>query len=304
MRYTQRQRKVLLKVHRLMKKQKIWVTLSLAMAILTTILLSAALPRLELHPGSLFEATTIAELKALLAQFRFYRGTFLVFFAMLLILVFAWYLYAGRKAPSPPPTPRKKKSSLITLLQIIFWAIAILIIRRQLVEGQLQLNLSNLLDSPSMPEAVQPTPINPNVPDWFAFIFGLALFLVIMALAWRAWQRRKRPARGTLELLYDEAFNARQALQAGENLRNVILRCYYEMGQAVDRQRGVRRKEDMTPREFERRLLEIGLPAGPVAQLTRLFEAVRYGAKQPGEQAERQAVECLEAIVQASGRSV
>jgi len=285
-----------------MTKQKLWLAITLTVAIFTTLLLSTALPRMELHSGSLFEASTIAELKALLAQFRFYRDTFIVFFGMLLILVFAWYLYAGRKAPSPPPAPRKKKSIIITLIQIIFWFFAIYIIRRQLFEGQLQINLANLLNNPSIPEPVQPEPINPNIPDWFAFVFGLVLFLVVMALVWRLWQRRKRPGQEALELLYDEALSAKKALQAGESFRNVILRCYYEMGQVVDHQRGVRRKEDMTPREFERKLVEIGLPAEPVAQLTRLFEAVRYGSKQPGEQAERQAIECLDAIVRASGR--
>jgi hypothetical protein len=285
-----------------MTKQKIWLSITLVVAIFTTLLLSIALPRLEFQPGSLLEASTIAELKALLAQFRFYRDTFLVFFALLLILVFAWYLYSGRKAPSPPPAPRKKRNLFITLIQIIFWAIALIIIRRQLMEGPLQLNLANILNNPSIPEPVQPEAINPNIPDWFAFVFGLVLFLVVIFLAWRAWQRRKRPGQGALGLLYDEALSAKNALQAGESFRNVILRCYYEMGQVVDRQRGVRRKEDMTPREFERRLVEIGLPAEPVAQLTRLFEAVRYGSKQPGEQAERQAIECLDAIIRASGR--
>ena len=283
-----------------MKKNKIWLSITLVVAILTTVILSIALPRLEFQPGSLFEARTIAELRALLAQFRFYRDTFLTFFAMLLILLFAWYLYAGRKAPSPPPAPRKKRNSLITLIQIIFWVIAIIIIRRQLIEGQLQLNLANLLNNPLATETVQADAIHPSIPDWFTFTFGLVLFLIVMALAWRSWQRRKRPGQGALGLLYNEALSAKKALQGGESFRNVIMRCYYEMGQVVDRQRGVRRKEDMTPREFERRLVEIGLPAGPVAQLTRLFEAVRYGSKQPGEQAERQAIECLDAIIRAS----
>jgi hypothetical protein len=73
------------------------------------------------------------------------------------------------------------------------------------------------------------------------------------------------------------------------------------MVEILNRQRGITRKEGMTPREFERRLVELGLPPEPVTKLTRLFETVRYGAKDLGEVEEHQALAYLDAIVQASG---
>jgi hypothetical protein len=53
----------------------------------------------------------------------------------------------------------------------------------------------------------------------------------------------------------------------------------------------------MTPREFEMRLEEAGIPTTQVRRLTRLFEEVRYGDKRLGEQEERQAIVSLTSIV-------
>jgi hypothetical protein len=53
----------------------------------------------------------------------------------------------------------------------------------------------------------------------------------------------------------------------------------------------------MTPREFEARLATAGLREDHIQRLTRLFEAVRYGTQSPGKREEREAVDCLTAIV-------
>ena len=55
----------------------------------------------------------------------------------------------------------------------------------------------------------------------------------------------------------------------------------------------------MTPREFESSLIKMVMPEEPVRQLTRLFEAVRYGAKRLDQSAEQQAVSSLESIIRA-----
>jgi len=123
---------------------------------------------------------------------------------------------------------------------------------------------------------------------------------VVGLFGWRLWHNRRR-SEETLDLLAREARSAVEALRSGGDIRNVIIRCYFEMVQVLNRQRGITRKEGMTPREFERRLFELGLPVEPVTKLTRLFESVRYGAKDLGEVEERQALAYLEAIVQASG---
>ena len=49
-------------------------------------------------------------------------------------------------------------------------------------------------------------------------------------------------------------------------MRNTVMRCYFEMVRVLDEQRGIRRQMDMTPREFEKRLEDTGLPGEHVRQ--------------------------------------
>jgi len=53
----------------------------------------------------------------------------------------------------------------------------------------------------------------------------------------------------------------------------------------------------MTTREFEDVLEAAGFPYDPIHELTRLFEAVRYGNWQPTPVDEQNAIQCLEAIM-------
>ena len=81
------------------------------------------------------------------------------------------------------------------------------------------------------------------------------------------------------------------------------MNCYARMSAAVSRKRGLVRKEAMTPAEFARRLEQAGLPGDPVQRLTRLFESVRYGAKQSNQNEINEAVSCLKAILHFCGET-
>ena len=59
----------------------------------------------------------------------------------------------------------------------------------------------------------------------------------------------------------------------------------------------------MTTGEFESLLESAGVPYGPVHQLTRLFDAVRYGNWQPNSADKHEAIQCLEAIMVYSRRN-
>jgi hypothetical protein len=91
-------------------------------------------------------------------------------------------------------------------------------------------------------------------------------------------------------------------LEAGGELQDVILRCYAQMLDVLKRQRGIRRKEAMTPAEFATWLKAAGLPDRPVTRLTRLFERVRYGGISSGQAEAMEAIDCLNAIANARER--
>jgi hypothetical protein len=134
--------------------------------------------------------------------------------------------------------------------------------------------------------------ISPAWPVWPVWL-GLAAALTGLGL-WLVFRPPARPMPDGLQL---EAERALQALNDGLDLKNVILRCYSQMAQVLKREKGLEMEAAMTPREFERLAEARGMPPVPVQQLTQLFEAARYGHQPPDPFDERQAIECLTAIV-------
>jgi hypothetical protein len=144
--------------------------------------------------------------------------------------------------------------------------------------------------------------LNVAPPAWLVWLGAGVLALVIVgalvAIAWLFWARRQAAA-APLQDLAREAERAMDALEAGADVNDTIMRCYFQMSHILQQQRHIVRPQAMTPREFERGLRGAGLPREPVAQLTRLFEKVRYGAGAPDEHEERQAISCLAAVAEA-----
>ncbi len=127
---------------------------------------------------------------------------------------------------------------------------------------------------------------------------SLGLALLLGGLVWFIWRRMRRPA-ASLAGLADGPRAALAELEAGVEWRSAILRCYSEMSRTVSQQRGLQRPQGMTAREFEQALEAAGLPAGQVQRLTRLFEAARYSLHPASPAQEREARDCLTAIVAA-----
>ncbi len=137
----------------------------------------------------------------------------------------------------------------------------------------------------------------PNPPGWLVFMVSLCLSALILRTAMGFW-RRLRGRSNPLELMAQEAQKALEEIRRGANLEDVVIRCYFEMSQVLSRQRGLKRQQAMTTREFENYLEEAGLPGVHIRRLTRLFEEARYGAKNLGKLEDREAIACLTAIVQ------
>jgi hypothetical protein len=136
-----------------------------------------------------------------------------------------------------------------------------------------------------------------NLPS-FRYLGSFIMAIIIVVLVYRTWRRIQGWQPGKLDKIALQAESAVADLQAGANLGDTIKRCYFEMSVAIQDYHGHGRKIGMTPREFEASLHGFGLPQGNVKRLTRLFEEVRYGGKDLGEDVEREAIDLLNAIVE------
>ena len=272
--------------------------LFLGMAVLAMILLSASLSELEFLPGQPFSLGRrpaqvglgggVVEGDALGALLRA-----LVILTAVLTPFAIIYLIVSPKAR------RRLLAQLVPLaLLFLFFYYQWTRIEPELpgAESEPASGLPPITLPPSSLESV------PDPPQWLTVVTSLGLAVLIAAFLvgalWLVWRGRRRPA-SSLKQLAREAQEALDALLAGADLRNTIMRCYFEMARVLSEQRGIRRQKDMTPREFERRLEKAGLPGEPVQRLTRLFEQVRYGTKVPNEREEGQAIACLTAIIEA-----
>ena len=186
------------------------------------------------------------------------------------------------------------------LLRFFYFAVLVLIgVGILLMLGNIRIG-SRLVGPETLPPAVEreAIPLAPMPPDlmWLVWI-GLALFVILLVVWLVGWRVRQRTEGDSLAV---EAERALQALRLGQDFKNVIMQCYWQMSQSLRREQGIVLGESMTAREFEELAEARGIPPFPVHQLTQLFEAARYGFRQPGPEDEKKAVECLNAIVEYS----
>lgn len=92
---------------------------------------------------------------------------------------------------------------------------------------------------------------------------------------WRRWRSPQNPLKGVVQ----EARIALGDLRTGADVRDVVLRCYFQMGQLFQQRYGLERGQAMTAREFEEYLVAAGIMDEHVRRLTRLFESVRYSPR-------------------------
>jgi hypothetical protein len=155
-------------------------------------------------------------------------------------------------------------------------------------------NYNSSLDVPiPAPEPVVTSPLGP-VPTPLLWLVGIGLFGISVLVA--VWIFASRQAK-QMDLVGLEAEKAWQALKSGSDLKDVIIRCYLQMSLALNKAQRIERKDFMTTGEFENLLKAVGVPHEPIHQLTRLFDAVRYGNWQPNPADEQKAIQCLESIM-------
>jgi hypothetical protein len=277
-----------------------WVLLIAAVAIVATILLAAGLRDLELSQGQLLpryketeEVFYTPDMPPSLAILGYlYVGLYYLFLVLLPVSII--YVLVSSDA-------RKR---ILRSLGLLMWIIAFYVLLRQRPEFLEQLSQQGAQAAPYTELLFRDVEFVASPPTWLIWAVTLPLAALVatglVALAWYLWRRAHPPA-SPLERLGQEARQAVDALQAGADLKDTVMRCYFEMSRVLGEQMGLVREQAMTPREFESSLAQAGLPDEQVQRLTRLFEDVRYGAKPPGRSQEAQALDCLTAVVRACG---
>ncbi|MGD8398763.1 MAG: DUF4129 domain-containing protein [Anaerolineae bacterium] len=195
------------------------------------------------------------------------------------------------------------RRAVLRSLGLLMWLVAIYLVLRSRPDFFRGLLPQEATPSPPGALATPVPDFVPNAPMWAGVLaaVGLALALAggLVAAAWYVWRRRRTPA-SPLDELAEEAQRAVDALRAGAGVQDTVLRCYFEMSRVLAAHRGLARGEAMTPREFEERLVEAGLPRTHVQALTRLFEAVRYSGRGATQAEGAQAIASLSAIARAA----
>lgn len=268
--------------------------LLLGLAILLTMLIAANLPQLEFQPGMPLPRLEEGQLVAVPVA----AAPFVSISASTFILVLIALFLTG--------------TALVVMVQLLRgadWKLILSILRQMLIVSiligclvsMIMLLPGSVIDTPPQiliptptPQPVVTSPLGPAPPLLLWLVVLGLLGITVLAAVWMFMPSRQAHP---LELLGLEAERARQALVDGQGLKDVIVHCYRQMSLAMMQEKGIEREDYMTTGEFETVLESAGIPHEPVHQLTRLFEAVRYGHWQPGAEDEQYAIKSLEAIM-------
>lgn len=283
----------------MIRKNKLLVLLFLGLAVAAMLLLSISLPSLKFQPGQPFSFGTpppAASSPVQVGGSDFYVWLLKGLLALGIILLPIYILISLF-------TPEGRRRLLVQLAGFILLVAAFLLLSNDSTLP-LQISPASTAGLPSQPVLTPPPSLPPFVArsstgaEW-GIMLGLAALITIAALLlYRTYRRREilTPA-GPLDRLAREAQGAVNALAAGEDIRDVVLRSYYQMSRILDEERGIRRELAMTPHEFLQILTSKGVPNEPVRELTLLFEEVRYGSRRPGKPEEQRAIASLQAII-------
>lgn len=266
--------------------------LMLGAAIFIIVILAAALPRLEFQPGMPLPSLQHGELVAAPDEEEPYVSISTTKF----ILVFIGIVLTGATLYSAYQLFRgadwRLISAFLRYILLISVMIGCLVFLVMLIPNS---NISTPAEIPvATPQPVVTSPLG-SAPPSLLWLVGAGLLVIGALVVMWAFSPSRQP--NPIDLVGLEAEKAHHALTTGGDLKDVIVHCYTQMSLALKQEKGIERKEFMTTGEFETLLKDAGIPHEPIHQLTRLFDAVRYGHWQPNSVDEQKAIQCLEAIM-------
>jgi len=269
-------------------------------ALISLVLLSGSLSNLELRSGTPFPGVdhNYTAQQAASRQIQTYSFAAIPGIFGLILLLMIFYVLIRLTAFVNLKWLLSWLSRFILALAVLFIFLIFLSYLNFGTTGASEWALE-IVPSPSTKISTSPFGQPPKEFIWIAaigFILATGFFII------KVFGRQLQPSR-TEDSLLQPAKNAIQALRAGKDFRNVIIRCYLEMANRLEEERGIERSHDMTVREFEDWLAFKGLPRVPVRNLTHLFEKVRYGEQYLGENDEKIALDSLTEIIRFAERT-
>jgi hypothetical protein len=276
--------------------------LVLAFTVLFILVLATGITGLSFQPGEPFisapdpkseNATGLVPNGDLLLGF--FRG--LLSLSVILLPIYILLLIFNKRA-------RKRLLTDIPLILLMLLALYLMrdVAQREPEDSKFQ-DLTMQQDGAELNPDLSEAPPVPDLPQGAVTAATAAVAVgVAGAAAGLFWFIRKnllQPRPAPVDVIADEAQEALDNLYAGGDLRETIQQCYKRMLEAVAKQRNLLRSVDMTPNEFGQHLIDRGLPARPVRELTALFEQARYSSRPTGPKEHQQAIHSLSSIIAA-----
>ena len=265
----------------------------LGLIILITMMIAASLPQLELRPGMPLPRLQRGQVVAApIEEHQFLSisvNTFvLVLIALILVGTMLYSMYQLLRGAD-----WKSILNILRLMLTISVALSCLVFLIMLLPASSNAPVEISIPTPT-PKPVVTSPLGP-VPAGLLWLVGIGLLMISVRVGVWIFTSSRQP--NSIDLVGLEAEKAWQALKTGLDLKDVIIKCYLQMSLALKQDQGIERENFMTTGEFENLLEAAGVPHEPIHQLTRLFNAVRYGNWQPNTVDEQKAIQCLEAIM-------
>jgi len=262
----------------------------LLVSLILTVLIAAGLPQLKFKPGMpipSFDNGQAALTSADESPVGLPLSAFAGILSLIVLAVFLVFLIV--QAVRGVPWKKLMRELWGLLWKFLLVAVLLVVVAALLPKSE-GVSSAESLPQPK-PLVTAPLGPVPAVLIWcVAFgLAGTALFLGLRLIA-----ASRRPVLRSWE---QEVEDARQAILDGQDLRQVIIQCYLRMGRTLQQEQQIERETFMTTGEFEAHLSARGVPPDPVHQLTRLFDAVRYGRWEPASGEEQRAIQCLDAIL-------
>ncbi len=287
-----------------MNRQKVLFILITAVLLFGLLLLAASLSNVELSPGQTYNLSSLLGDRGTPAVSTSGSGSDVAGRPSVFIKILFWagvvvaIIYAF-------VSPQYRQRVLGAVIAIAIFLLLRTVIGQRLAKlqkmtvGEASVG-GDLSSTPSLPE---PPAFVTNPPDWIIWVVAGAVAFLLVMLGIYVWRlgRQKKVEPDRQFLFVQEAAQALQELDAGGNLKDVVLRCYLQMEGVMRQSQNMQRQQSMTPREFEEHLVKAGFSDDHIGRLVRLFEEVRYGERPSDVRAEREARDCLTAIVAAYG---